>query len=271
VHESFPTFPTDWSPLAVATDTASHPTCGTDVDTHATACGESYILIAGSGVVSTSPNLSLTPATATNPVGTTHTVTATVTTAAGGPASGVHVNFLVTGANAGASGTCVPASCDTDASGHVTFTYTGTNAGDDTIHASITVGGSTQSATAAKTWTAAGMTCLLTATLAGPPKQIQITAQASGGLASIQVLDSTNAATVVPPFTVGTTGAVVVTSTKIVQSSGSHVALKLTDSSGATLACDPLWPSAKPTALDSVAQRLVAVARSLQGLVLRRV
>jgi hypothetical protein len=270
-HETFPSFPTDWSPLAVATDTPSHPTCGTDVDTHATACGEAYILVAGSGVVSSSPNLSLTPATATNPVGTQHTVTATVTTAAGGPASGVHVTFLVTGANAGASGTCVPASCDTDASGHVTFTYTGTNAGDDTIHASITVGGSTQSATAAKTWTAAGMTCLLTSTVAGPPKQIQITAQASGGLASIQVLDSTNAATVVPPFTVGTTGAVVVTSTKIVQSSGSHVALRLTDSSGATLACDPLWPSAKPTALDSVAQRLVAVARSLQGLVLRRV
>jgi hypothetical protein len=271
VHESFPTFPTDWSPLAVATDTASHPTCGTDVDTHATACGEAYLLIAGSGVVSTSPNLSLTPTTATNPVGTTHTVTATVTTPAGGPAAGVHVTFLVTGANAGATGTCVPASCDTDAGGHVTFTYTGTNAGDDTIHASITVGGTTQSATAAKTWTTRGMTCLLTATVTGPPKQIQITTQASGGLASIQVLDSTNATTSVPPFTVGTTGAVVVTSTKVVQSSGSHVALRVKDSSGATLDCDPLWPSAKLSALDSVAQRLVGVARSLQKLVLRQV
>ena len=28
VHETFPTFPTDWNPLAVATDTASRPTCG---------------------------------------------------------------------------------------------------------------------------------------------------------------------------------------------------------------------------------------------------
>lgn len=269
-HETFPTFPTDWSPLAVATDTPSHPTCGTDVDSHATACGEAYILVAGSGVVSSSPNLSLTPPTATNPVGTTHTVTATVTTAAGGPAAGVHVNFVVTGANAGAIGTCNPASCDTDAAGHVTFTYTGTHAGDDTIHASITVGGTTQSATAAKTW-ASGTTCLLTGTVAGPPKQIQITTQAAGGMASVQVLDSTNATTSVPSFTVGTTSPVVITSTKIAQASGSHVELKVTDTSGVSIVCDPLVPSVKPSALDSVAKRLAATARSLQVLVTRLV
>ena len=40
--------------------------------------------------------------------------------------------------------------------GKVTFTYTGTNVGDDTIKASITVEGSTQSATAAKKWTETG-------------------------------------------------------------------------------------------------------------------
>ncbi|MBI1816312.1 MAG: hypothetical protein HYR72_15145 [Deltaproteobacteria bacterium] len=40
VHESWPTFPTDWSALAVATDTASHPTCGVDPDTLLSACGE---------------------------------------------------------------------------------------------------------------------------------------------------------------------------------------------------------------------------------------
>ena len=48
-------------------------------------------------------------------------------------------------------------------------------------------------------------TCMLTATIAGPPKQIQITVQAAGGLASVTVDDSTNAVTPVPPFTVGTT------------------------------------------------------------------
>jgi Big-like domain-containing protein len=270
-HETFPTFPTDWSPLAIATDTTSHPTCGTDVDTHAAVCGESYILIAGSGVTTTSPNLSLTPPTATNPVGTTHTVTATVTAAAGGPASGVHVTFLVTGANAGASGTCNPPSCDTDATGHVTFTYTGTNAGDDTIHASITVGGSTQSATAAKTWTTGGgVTCLLTATLTGPPKQIQITVQASAGLASIVVLDSANANTVVPPFTVGTTSPVVVTSTKLVQTAGSHVALRVTDTTGASLACDPVVPAAKGSAHGLIVTKLVAATRFLQMIVVGR-
>ena len=153
VHESFPTFPTDWSALAIATDTPTQPTCGTDVDTGASVCGEAYILVAGTGIVVVAPNIVLDPTTATNPVGTTHAVTATVTNSDGTPRSGQHVDFVVTGANAGASGTCTPASCDTDANGLVTFTYTGSNPGDDTINASITVGGSTQKATASKTWT----------------------------------------------------------------------------------------------------------------------
>jgi hypothetical protein len=153
VHESFPTFPTDWSALAIATDTPTQPTCGTDVDTGASVCGEAYILVAGTGIVVVAPNIVLDPTTATNPVGTTHAVTATVTNSDGTPRSGQHVDVVVTGANAGASGTCSPASCDTDANGLVTFTYTGSNPGDDTINASITVGGSTQKATASKTWT----------------------------------------------------------------------------------------------------------------------
>ena len=32
VHETFPEYPSDWNPLAVATDTPTAPTCGTDVD-----------------------------------------------------------------------------------------------------------------------------------------------------------------------------------------------------------------------------------------------
>ena len=152
VHESFPTFPSDWNPLAIATDTPTKPTCGTDVDTGDPECGQAYILIAGSGIVTEAPNLSLTPATAENPVGTTHTVTATVTNPDDSPRSGVNVTFTVTGANAGATGVCNPASCNTGADGKVTFTYTGANAGDDTINASMTIDGSTQSATAAKKW-----------------------------------------------------------------------------------------------------------------------
>jgi Ca2+-binding RTX toxin-like protein len=155
VHVSYPTFPNDWTALAIATDSPTQPTCGKDVDTDQTVCGEAYILIAGSGITAQAPNLVLTPPSDTNPVGSSHTVKAKVTNPDDTPRSGETVTFTVTGANAGASGTCVPANCATDGNGEVTFTYTGNNAGDDTINASITINGSTQTATAAKTWTSA--------------------------------------------------------------------------------------------------------------------
>jgi hypothetical protein len=155
VHETFPKYPADWSPLAIATDTPTKPTCGSDVDTGAAKCGEAYVLIAGSGIVVEAPNLALDPATATNPVGTPHTVTATVTNPDNSPRGGVTVSFVVTGVNAGATGVCAPATCITAANGKVTYTYTGAAAGDDTINAKITVDGSTQTATAAKTWVVA--------------------------------------------------------------------------------------------------------------------
>jgi HYR domain len=158
VHESFPTFPTDFSALAVATDTTSHPTCGVDPNTGLSACGEAYILIAGSSIVVASGSISVAPLDATNPVGTTHTVTANVTSG-GSPLAGQVVTFTVTGQNAGAVGTCVPAGCVTDASGNVSFTYSDANgAGDDTIKASFTdAAGSLQSATAQKHWV--GVAC----------------------------------------------------------------------------------------------------------------
>ena len=152
-HITYPAFPVDWQPLAVATDTASHPTCGTDPDTGATACGEAYVLVAGRGIVVTAPNLALAPATGSDPAGGAHTVTATVTEG-GSPLSGALVTFAVTGQNAGVSGTCVPASCTTGADGTVTFTYPDTNgAGTDTINASVTISGTTEHATASETWT----------------------------------------------------------------------------------------------------------------------
>ena len=154
-HITFPTYPTDWQPLTVATDTPTHPTCGTDPNTNTTACGESYVLVAGQGIVVTAPNLTLTPASGTDPAGGTHTVTANVTQG-GAALSGQTVSFQVTGQNAGVTGTCAPAGCVTDASGNVTFTYSDTKgAGTDTINASVTIAGSTQHATAAETWTAA--------------------------------------------------------------------------------------------------------------------
>ncbi len=153
VHETFPTFPSDWSALAVATDAATTPTCGIDPGDGLSHCGEAYVLISGSGIVVVSGSISLTPLDATNPVGTSHTVTANVTSG-GSPLAGQVVTFTVTGQNAGAIGTCVPAGCVTDAFGNVSFTYIDTNgAGDDTIKASFTdAAGSLQSATAQKHW-----------------------------------------------------------------------------------------------------------------------
>ena len=155
VHESFPTFKGDFSALAIATDTPTQPTCGVDRDTGATVCGEAYILVAGSGIIIESGSISVAPLTDTNPVGTNHTVTATVTDSSGAPLANQLVTFEVTGVNAGAVGTCSPATCTSDASGNVSFTYNGAaGPGDDTIKASFTdAAGSLQSATAQKEWT----------------------------------------------------------------------------------------------------------------------
>lgn len=90
--------------------------------------------------------IALAPATATNVVGTTHTVTATLTNTASGPVPCAVVTFTVTGANsATGSGT-------TDINGTTTFTYTGVWAGEDTIAA--TSGPATGTATKTLTFPA---------------------------------------------------------------------------------------------------------------------
>jgi hypothetical protein len=90
--------------------------------------------------------LVLTPKTATNVVGNSHTVTATVRDQYANLVPNATVTFTVTGANT-ATGTAV-----TNASGQATFTYTGTNFGADAIAASASA---TAKDTAAKTWTLA--------------------------------------------------------------------------------------------------------------------
>lgn len=155
VHTAYPTFASDWSPLAIATDTTSHPTCGTDTTSSPPrdACGEAYILVAGAGVAVSSPDITLTPATGSDPVGGSHTVTATLSHS-GTPIVGQKVTFTVTGVNAGAVGVCSPVTCITDSAGKVTFTYSDTNgAGSDTILAEFTSGGTTQQASATEEWT----------------------------------------------------------------------------------------------------------------------
>jgi Bacterial Ig-like domain (group 1) len=97
--------------------------------------------------------LTLAPPSATNLIGSSHTVTATLT-ANSTPLPGRPILFGVSGVNAGSgSGT-------TDGSGQTTFTYAGTNPGTDTITAcaDINNNGSCDpeepTATATKTWEA---------------------------------------------------------------------------------------------------------------------
>jgi hypothetical protein len=169
-HITFPHYPADWFPLAVATDTSTRPTCGTDPETELEVCGQAYVLVAGEGIVATAPNLALEPTTGSNEVGGTHTVTATVIKE-GAPVPGTVVNFVVTGKNAGVTGTCKTSTgaedptCATDEAGKVQFTYSDSNGlGADTIDASITLGGTFEQATAAEEWTPAAAAAATTTT-----------------------------------------------------------------------------------------------------------
>jgi len=159
VHESFPTFETDFVPIAISTDSSDASTCGTDTTTQATECGEAFFLAAGPEVMAMDSEISVSPLTGTGPVDTTHTITATVrSVAAGTPLVGQLVSFSVSGVNAGATGTCVPADCKSNSAGQVTFTYTGTNAGLDTITASFMCNPAIHTATSDMTWLAPAVT-----------------------------------------------------------------------------------------------------------------
>lgn len=77
--------------------------------------------------------ITLEPQTDTNPLGTTHTVTATILDDFGDPVPGIDVDFeVLSGPNAGTTGTDT-----TDANGEATFSYTGNTEGTDEIQASF--------------------------------------------------------------------------------------------------------------------------------------
>jgi uncharacterized repeat protein (TIGR01451 family) len=92
----------------------------------------------------------LTPSLSTNTVGTSHTVTDFVTTNSN-PAVGALVNFsVISGPNAGQSG-----STNTAANGQASFTYTGSlTPGTDIIRAIASVNGNSVTCTATKVWIA---------------------------------------------------------------------------------------------------------------------
>ncbi len=104
--------------------------------------------------------IALSPLAATNQAGTSHTVTATLTDLLGTPQPGILVTFtILSGPNAGASGTCSPnANCTSDATGRVSFTYQGAGGvGTDRIEACFVDGANQRKCAqiAEKTWTCA--------------------------------------------------------------------------------------------------------------------
>jgi len=107
-------------------------------------------VIIGGAAVTLPGSITLDPATATNPTGTDHTVTATVRDSAGVLLPGATVTFeVISGPNTGDTDTDV-----TDAAGEATFTWTGDGGtGTDVVEASfVDGGGTTRSTTASKTW-----------------------------------------------------------------------------------------------------------------------
>ncbi len=148
VHEAFDHWPADFEVLVIAVGTGGEFTASDGT------VGTPYVLARGVTVIS---DIRLTPEKATNPVGTSHTLTATVTTDApspGTPVEGVVVTFTVeAGPNTGVTGTCT-----TNSSGQCTFTYTSNGVpGTDIIRARATVAGKLQTSNAAsKTWEMVG-------------------------------------------------------------------------------------------------------------------
>jgi hypothetical protein len=139
VQEAFTSFPTGYTPLAVAPSSSgfSSEYCADDVQTTKQACGAPYILVSGGGV-SVSSDISLSPASqdATTSPDTpgSATVTATVTDG-GSPDSGQSVKFIV---NSGPD-TGQTLTVDTNSSGQASFTIDNSGAaGADSVSASFT-------------------------------------------------------------------------------------------------------------------------------------
>jgi hypothetical protein len=89
---------------------------------------------------------------ATNLVGQTHTVTASVTTNAA-PVAGVTITFTVTGT------TNLTGQCVSGGDGDCSFSYVGENVGDDLITATASLLGSNMTTTATKSWVLCEIAC----------------------------------------------------------------------------------------------------------------
>jgi hypothetical protein len=129
VHEGFNTWPIQFEVLAIARDASGSHTAPDG------SVGYPYILARGEGIVVIS-DIDLSPESAVNPLGTSHTLTAEVTTddpTPGTPVVETEVTFtVIDGPHEGTTGSSM-----TDSSGQATFSYVGTEVGVDTIEATF--------------------------------------------------------------------------------------------------------------------------------------
>jgi hypothetical protein len=240
VHEVFTSWPPEYEVLAIAKNLGSGYTAPDGTK------GTPYILARGKslGVVS---DIKLEPLDATNPVGTSHTVTATVTNDSGGtvtPVVGTTVTFKVlSGPHTGVTGTAT-----TNASGKASFSYTGTAVGTDVIRATfVDSSGVTQTSNAVqKVWVAGtGDTtkpiCRVDSITAGPPATLNVFVQDAGsGLAAINVKIAQNVTPVIPAFSSGSKTSLIVKGIKINQTQKSRLELEVKDVAGNITLCDPV-------------------------------
>jgi hypothetical protein len=143
VHEAFDTIAAGFLPLAIAR--GNHPGA---IDFPDGSRGTPYIVARGVTLITT---IQLSPASATNPINSSHTLTAHVEEN-GTAVVGTTVTFtVISGPHAG----MLPGTAVTDASGNAQFTYTGTTVGTDTIEASYvdSAGMTRKSNQVTKVWT----------------------------------------------------------------------------------------------------------------------
>jgi|CXWL01.1.fsa_nt_gi hypothetical protein len=140
VHEAFDTWPLGFEVLAIAQG------AGTTFTATDGTIGIPYILARGVAVIS---DIKLDPTTATNPLGATHILNASVAEN-GTPSVGVTVSFnVIAGPNVGLNSTGV-----TDSLGHATWSYSSSVAGIDTIEATFvdSLGRTQRSGRVTKEW-----------------------------------------------------------------------------------------------------------------------
>jgi len=217
-----------------------------------TISGQETIISGCSSGTITPPTIVVSPVNSAiicGAAGSTITKTAVVLSN-GVPVVGATVTFTVTGPDSGQSGTAV-----TDATGTATFTITApsltSSAGDSivaTVNGGTVISNTTYATCSGSTSgsfcsTAPSPAITLMSVTTGPPKQVVLSVQSSGGLSSV-IVDTpptTNATVAILPFDIGTTQALGVTATKIDQSASAEIEITVVDLCGNTTVFDPVF------------------------------